>query len=79
MFDPRITSKRFNTIRQASYNLNQILIVTTRSQTTFDGSDEMVGRPRDIFRGFDDDRISCEEGGDNGGEGVVKSGLSRGS
>lgn len=66
MFNPRITSERFNTIRQTGHNLNQIFIVTTRSQTIFYGSDEMVRRPRDIFRGFDNNGVSGEEGGDYG-------------
>lgn len=72
VLDPRVTCERLDGGRKTGDNLDQIGRVSTRDEDLADGGDKVVRGPGDILRWLHDDGVAREEGGDDGGQDVVK-------
>jgi hypothetical protein len=72
MSDKLVFGHRLRQIRKTDDKLYDVLIHPTSTKTGFDTADIPRRRPCDLFRTFDDDRVSCEQGCQDWGDEVVE-------
>lgn len=65
MLDLLVPSDSFRDLRQANHKLDDLLIQPTSLQTRSHSAEEPHRGPSHSLGAFDDDGITCEEGGED--------------